>query len=212
MTRLLRHVALLLLLAAPGAAQTLGPPRLTIGGSGGVSNPLHGDWQFIAPSWDVAVRGQVASHLAVEGFFSRWRHATTTRQIGVPLSGPGLIGRVGLVEIEDLTQVSTVGFSFQPTFSTGRVTVAAGGGPAMLIFRSDYRQRLSDCEPLIAASCGTFETNRSNGTFGVHFGGAVDVRLAPRLTAFGQVRLAVPTEDPGSGHLAATVGARLVLR
>jgi hypothetical protein len=212
MTRLLRHVALLLLLAAPAAAQTVDPPRLTIGASGGVSNPLHGDWQFIAPSWDVAVRGQVARHLAVEGFFSRWRHSTSTRQIGVPLSGPGLIGRVGLIEIEDLTQVSMAGFSFQPTFSTGRVTVAAGGGPAMMIFRSEYVQRLSDCDALVAASCGTYATDRSNGTFGVHLGGAVDVRLAPRLTAFGQMRLAVPTEDPGSGHIAATVGARLVLR
>ena len=210
----IRCAVCLILLLAPGAAaaQSGVPPRLTVGGSGGVTNPLHGDFQFIAPSWDVAVRGQVASHLAIEGFMSQWRHATKTAQTGVPLGGPGLIGRVGRIEIEDGNQTTMVGFSFAPTFSTGRVTLAAGGGPAMMIFRRDYVQRLSDCDAAIAASCGTFETHRTNGTFAVQFGGALDIRLLPRLTAFGQVRVGVPMVDPGSGHVAATVGVRVVLR
>jgi hypothetical protein len=213
MTDSVRRAALLLLLFAPAAtAQTSDPPRLTVGASGGVTNPLHGDFQFIAPSWDVAVRGQVAGHLAIEGFMSRWRHSTQSAQIDVPLSGPGPIGRVGRIEIENGDQVSMVGFSFEPTFSTGRVTLAAGGGPAMMIFRSDYVQRLSGCDAAVAASCGTYETHRTNGTFAVQFGGAVDVRLAPRLTTFGQVRVGVPIEDPGSGQVAATVGVRLVHR
>ena len=211
-----RRVAgiILLLFATPAfaSAQTLEPPRFTIGGAGGVSNPLHGDLQFLAPSWDVSVRGRVAPHVAIEGFMSQWRHSIETVQTGVPLSGPGLLGRIGEVAIEDRDRVSMVGFTFQPTFSIGRATVAAGGGPAMMIFRSDYAQRLSGCDAGAAASCGTYETHYSNGTFAVALGGSVDVRLASRLTTFVQVRAGIPTEDPGSGHVAATVGLRLVLR
>ena len=214
MMRVSRLIALLWLVLAPGlaAAQTNDPPRLAIGGSGGVTNPLHGDFQFIAPSWDVSLRGQVASHLAIEGFMSRWRHSNRIVRTGLPLSGPGLIGTVGEVVTEDRDQVSMVGFSFQPAFSIGRVSVAAGGGPAMMIFRSEYTQTLSGCEAAIAASCGTFASDRTNGTFAVQFGGAAHVRLASRLTAFGQVRAGMPIDDPGAGHVAATVGVRLVLR
>ena len=202
---------LLLILATPAfaGAQTSQPPRFTIGAGGGVSDPLHGDFQFIAPSWDVSVRGRVAPHLTIEGFMSRWRHANESVHSGVPLTGPGSIGEIA---IEDGDQVTMIGFSFEPTFSAGRVTFGGGGGPALMIFRSDYVQRVSGCEPSSAASCGTFATHRTTGTFAVHFGGGVDVRLAPRLTTFGQIRVGVPIDDPGSGHVAATVGVRLVIR
>ena len=49
----------LIVTPAFAGAQTFEPPRMSIGGAGGVSNPLHGDLQFVAPSWDVSVRGQV---------------------------------------------------------------------------------------------------------------------------------------------------------
>src|SRR4029079_12864506 len=99
------------------------------------------------------------SHLAVEGFMSRWRHSTESVRTGVPLTGPGSIGRIGEIAIEQGDRVSMVGFSFQPTFSSGRVSVAAGGGPAMMIFHSDYLQRLSGCDAAAAASCGSFDTH-----------------------------------------------------
>ena len=203
----------LLMLAAPSfaGAQTFEPARLTIGAAGGVSDPLHGDFQYIAPSWDVSVQGQVARHLIVEGFLSRWRHSSETFRMGVPLNGPaGTVGRIGEMRIESGETVSMAGFTFLPTISRGRFTIAGGGGPAMMIFRSDYAQRLTDCTP--ASLCFDNEGHRSNGTFAAQLAGSVDVRLAARLTAFGQVRVGVPIEDPGSGHVAATVGVRLVLR
>ena len=209
-----RRVAsiILLLFATPAFvnAQRFEPPRFTIGAAGGVTNPLHGDLQFLAPSWDVSVRGQVAPRVAIEGFMSQWRHSTETVRSGVPLGG--VPGQIGEVAIEDRDRVSMVGFTFQPTFSIGRATVAGGGGPAVMVFRSDYAQRLSGCDAGAAAPCGTYETHYSNGTFAVVLGGSVDVRLASRLTTFVQVRAGIPTEDPGSGHVAATVGVRLVLR
>jgi hypothetical protein len=204
---------LLVMIVTPAfaGAQTFEPPRFTIGAAGGVSNPLHGDLQNVAPSWDVSVRGQVARGLSIEGFMSRWRHSNETVQLGVPITGPtGLLGRVDEVTIESGDTVSMVGFSFLPTFTGGRVTVTGGGGPAMMVFRRDYAQRFSGCTPV--SVCSDSEIHRSNGTFAVQLASSVDVRLASRVTTFGQFRAGIPTEDPGSGHFAVSAGFRFVIR
>jgi hypothetical protein len=204
-------VLVLTVLPALARGQTFEPPRFTIGAAGGVSNPLHGDLQFLAPSWDVSVRGQVAPAVSVEGFMSRWRHTSESVRTGVPISGPsGLLGRAEEVTIESGTAVSMVGFSFLPTLSRGRVTVAGGGGPALMIFRSEYAQRFGGCTPVTL--CSDYENHRSNGTFAVQLAGSVDVRLAGRVTTFGQFRAGIPTDDPGSGHYAVSVGFRFVIR
>lgn len=204
---------LLLMLGAPAlaGAQTFEPPKLTIGAAGGVSYPLHGDFQYVAPSWDASVQGQAARHLTVEGFLSRWRHSSDRVLTNMRSSGPGgSLGRIGEVTIESGESVAMAGLTFLSTFSRGRFTVAGGSGPAVMIFRSDYAQRFSGCDPVTA--CSNSEVHYTNGTFAVQLDGSVDVRLASRLTTFGQVRVGVPIEDPGSGHVAATVGLRLVLR
>ena len=203
----------LLFIATPAfaGAQAFEPPRVSIGGAGGVSNPLHGDIQYLAPSWDVSVRGQVAPALSIEGFMSRWRHSSESVRIGVPINGPaGLLGRVEEVKIESNTEVSMVGFTFLPTFSRGRITIAGGGGPALMIFRSDHAQRFTGCTAV--SVCGDYESHRSNGTFAVQFAGSVDVRLASRVTTFGQFRAGIPAEDPGSGQFAVSGGFRFVIR
>ena len=209
-----RIAAILLLMVVTPAfagAQTFEPPRLTMGAAGGVSDPLHGDAQYVAPSWDVSVRGQVAGGLMVEGFLSSWRHATDSVRTSVPVTGPtGTVGRIGKMILESGQTVSMVGFTFLPTLSRGRFTVAGGGGPAMMIFRSSYAQRLSDCTPV--SLCFNTEGHRSNGTFAVQLAGSLDVRLASHVTTYGQFRAGIPTQDPGSGHFAATIGVRLVLR
>ena len=210
-----RRVAgiLLVLIATPAfvGAQSFEPPRMSIGGAGGVSNPLHGDLQFVAPSWDLSVRGQVAPAMSIEGFMSRWRHTSGSVRVGVPISAPsGLLGRVDEVSIESGTAVSMVGFSFLATFSRRRITIAGGGGPALMIFHSDYTQRFSGCTPV--SLCSDYENHRSNGAFAVQFAGSVDVRLASHVTTFGQFRAGIPIEDPGSGHYAVSAGFRFVLR
>jgi hypothetical protein len=185
-------------------------PRLTIGASAGVSNPLHGDFQYTAKSWDADVRGQVAPHMMIEAFLSQWRHATETIHTGATFTGPdGVIRRDVQVTIDEGTRVSVFGFSFLSMFTAGRVTVAGGGGPALMGIRRDYAQRYAGCEPAV---CRDFENHRRNDTFAVSVVGGVDVRLASRLSVFGQTRAAIPTEDPGSGHIAFTGGVRLVLR
>jgi hypothetical protein len=132
-------------------------------------------------------------------------------RVGVPITGPaGVLGRVEEVAIASGTEVSMLGFTFLPTFSRGRVTIAGGGGPALMIVRSDYAQRFTGCTPV--GLCSDYENHRSNGTFAVQFVGSVDVRLASHVTTFGQFRAGIPTEDPGSGHVAVSAGFRFVLR
>ena len=204
---------LLLLIVTPAfaGAQTFQPPRVSIGGGGGVSNPLHGDVQYLAPSWDVSVRGQVAPALSIEGFMSRWRHSSESVRTDVAISGPaGVLGRVDEVIVKSAAEVSMVGFSFLPTFSRGRVTIAGGGGPALMIFRSHSAQRYSGCTTV--SICGEYGHDSSNGAFAVQFAGSVDVRLTSRLTTFGQFRAGIPPQDPGSGHFAVSAGFRFVIR
>ena len=203
----------LLMLAIPAftGAQTFEAPKLTIGAAGGVSDPLHGDFQYVAPSWDVSVRGQVARGLAIEGFMSRWRHSDETVRINVPLMGPGgPVGRIGEMRLDSTVAVSMIGFTLLPAFSRGRVTVAGGGGPALMIFRSEYGQHYRDCDP--PSACLDFERHSSNGTFAVQLASSVDVRLAARVTTFGQFRAGIPIEDPGSGHFAVSGGFRFLIR
>ena len=198
------------MLPSLSAAQPAAPARLTIGASGGVSNPLHGDLQFTAASWDVSVRAQGVPHMMVEGFASQWRHSEDDIRTGVPLTGPnGPLGRIGTLTIEDRTYTDVFGFSFLPTFTAGAVTVAGGGGPALMVLRHDYAQRLSGCEP--ASLCRDYETQHTATTFAVALAGTVDVRLASRWLLFVQARGAIPTEDPGSGHLTTSAGVRFVL-
>jgi hypothetical protein len=141
---------------------------------------------------------------------SRWRHSSESVLIGVPINGPtGLLGRVDEIVIEGKTEVSLVGFTFLPTFSRGRLMIAGGGGPALMVRHSDYAERLTGCTPV--SLCRDYESHRTNGTFAVQFAGSVDVRLASYVTTFGQFRAGIPIEDPGSGHLAVSAGFRFVI-
>ena len=192
------------------AAQPAAPARFTVAASGGVSNPLHGDLQFTAASWDVSVRAQGVRHMMIEAFASQWRHSEDDIRTGLPLTGPnGPLGRIGTLTIEDRTYTDVFGFSFLPTVTAGAVTVAGGGGPALMVLRHDYAQRLSGCEP--ASLCSDYETHHTGTSFAVTLAATVDVRLASRWLLFVQGRGALPTEDPGSGHITASAGVRFVL-
>ena len=187
--------------------------RFTVGGGVGVSNPLHGDLDFIASSWDVSARGTPARHLTIEGFATEWRHDTESIQIGVPLQGPsGVIGSIG--RLTQRTQYRTMAFgaSLLPTFSTGRVTVAGGGGVDVMFFQRRFEQTLEDCVSATAVACGNFSNTHSSSSLGAHLLAGVDVRIAPRLLAFGQFRMLVPVQDPGSGHTEVLGGVRLIVR
>jgi hypothetical protein len=206
-------VGILAGLATATAASAQEPARFTVGGGAGISNPLHGDFDFQAASWEVAARGRPADHLTIEGFASGWRHTTETVTTGLPLEGPG--GRIGTIgELAERTTDQTLAFgaSLLPTFDAGRATIVAGGGANVMTFQHRFEQSLSDCVATTPVNCGSFANAHSASDIGAHVVAGVDVRLAARLIAFGQFRLLVPMRDPGSGHTAVVGGLRLALR
>jgi hypothetical protein len=75
MTALAACSALLLLVSvAPAVAQRREDSRITVSGAGGIAFPLHGDLDFKAPEWQIAVRAAVSRHFLLEGFFDEWRN------------------------------------------------------------------------------------------------------------------------------------------
>ena len=202
----------LILLRAPAAAQQADPPRLTVGIGGGVANPMHGDFDFVAPEWQISVRGRVSGGVTVEGFFSQWRHSEervfTNQQIPVP----GLIGVFRIVSVTQRTVRTTrvVGVNALAGGTRGRVTWTAGGGAGIMDFRRDFVQVVGGCAPTSAEVC---ESGNAlvESDLGLQAVAGLDVRIAPRVLGYGQFQLAFPTSDFGSGHVSVTGGVRIVL-
>jgi hypothetical protein len=197
------------LVTAAAAAQDR-PARFAVGAGTGLSM-FHGDLDFNAAGWEVAARGTPARHLTVEAFGSTWRHSSESVQIGLPVQGPeGFIGTVGRLSQHTRHQTHAFGVSLMPTFSTGRVTVTAGGGASVMFFQRRFDQQFEDCVPS-SMTCGSFSNAHTASDLGVHAVASVDVRLASHVVAFGQYRVIVPLRDPGSGHGAVVAGMRLAV-
>ncbi len=199
-----------------GAATAMGQdrsPRFTLGGGAGVTDPFHGDFNFQATGWEVVGRGTPAKHLTIEAFASTWRHSTETMRMGLPLQGPGgVIGTVGDLTQRSIYQTHTFGAGLLPTFSAGRASFVVGGGASVMFFQHRFEQQLQGCQGVTATTCGAFSNSHNSSDLGTHAVAGIDVRVAPRLVAFGQYRILVPVSDPGSGHAAVLAGVRLALR
>jgi hypothetical protein len=198
-----------------GARNALGQDsaRFTVGGGAGVTTPFHGDFDFSAAGWEVAGRGRAATHLTIEAFASAWRHSSETRRMGLPLTGPGgPIGTVGQLTQRSTYQTYAFGASLLPTFSAGRATFVIGGGANVMFFQHRYEQQLENCQGVSAETCGAFSNAHNSSDLGTHAVAGIDIRIAPRLIAFGQYRIVAPISDPGSGHAALLAGLRLALR
>lgn len=196
------------------AAQDAGA-RFTVGGGAGISNPLHGDLQFQAPAWEISARGRPAAHLTIEAFVSEWRHTIETTRLGVMVQGPaGPLGTAGALSQRTRYLTQAFGASLLPTFTIGRASIVVGGGANVMFIQHRFEQRLDNCVPATATplTCGSFSNAYSDSSPGLHAVAGLDVRIAPRLIAFGEYRLVAPVKDPGSGHTAAVAGVRLALR
>jgi hypothetical protein len=199
--------------AQPAAAQPPERPRLTVGVGAGTSDPLHGDFNYLAPSWDAALRGRPSEHITVEVFLSEWRHSESSESRNIPLqNATGVIGTIGLLSQRSVRQQWSMGVNVLPTFSRGRVTVMGGGGGGVMLLAHRFKQALSDCVSSAPVSCSDYSTTHGAGSLTVQLAGGVDVTLTHRLAAFAQSRFVVPIEDPGAGHTAFTAGVRLTLR
>ncbi|HEX6973020.1 MAG TPA: hypothetical protein VF147_01390 [Vicinamibacterales bacterium] len=205
-------LGLVLVLAVPARAQAPDPPRASVTFGGGVANPLHGDLSYVAPAWQASVRLAPARHLLLDLAYGEWRHTTTTETRDVVFRGPtgAVLGHADRIidHSEDVRPELTI--NFLGAWSSGRATFFAGGGPGYMAFRHRFTQTLEGCESA-TVSCAGYGNSRTTSTFSVQLVSGLDVTIASRIGAFGEFRLSVPVEDPGSGHTAVIGGVRIAL-
>lgn len=205
--------SMIIIPAQQAAAQSPELPRVTVGAGAGLSNPLHGDFNFVAPSWDVSIRGRASEHLTVEAFVGEWRHTETSDYFDIPIQSPtGVIGRIGRLSATSTRTEWTTGVNILPTFSVGRVTVTGGGGGGYMLLTSRYKQTLTDCTTTASTGCRDHQTSHGSGALTVQVVGGLDVAVTRHVVAFAQTRFVVPINDPGYGHSSVVAGVRLAIR
>ena len=123
-------LAIAVILPATSARAQDAPSRFTVAAAGGATHPFDADFDFTAaPAWQISVRGQTASHLAIEGFFEQWTQQDGRVYTNQPVTGPdGPLGRIARVEQQTHYRMRTLGFNVLATGTSGRATLAAGGG------------------------------------------------------------------------------------
>jgi hypothetical protein len=207
MKQLLMMAFVVALAATPARAQSPAAGRFSVGAAAGVATPLHGDFDFTAPAWQVDVRLDTARHFASTVFFEQWLRKDEEIRTGVMLTGPtGLIGSVDRIVSKTSHRTSVLGWSLLAK-STGRVVVSGGGGVSYLVYARDFTQTVEGCTP--ASLCGTSESDHDSSAFAAQVQAGIDVDIVPHLAVMGQFRLVMPIEDPGSGHHTVLGGVRL---
>ena len=197
-------------LVTPSVATAQLAPKLAIGASAGISNPLHGDFDFTAPEWQISLRTTVSEHFALEGFFEEWRHTTDEVRNNVTLQGPvSVVGHVGRISSRTVQATRIVGFNALARATFDRVTLTAGGGPSMWLYERRFNQTLTDCESTQPNGCRDFASRFSNSSFSVQAVGGLEVALTSRLAAFGQYQFVAPTVDIAGGHSSVGAGVRV---
>lgn len=176
-------------LAVQANAQTVGQPQLTIGVGAGIANPLHGDFNFTPPTWNVAVRGHTGPHFIVEGFFAGWRHRSS-ETFGLPGQR---------TEQQTTRTVRVFGVNFLGR-TRGRLSFYGAGGPGYWVHTRRFTQT-----PNVV---NTFDSS----AFAVQGVGGFDAAINSRFIVFGQFQAVFPIEDPGIGHTAITAGLRFALK
>ena len=168
--------------ASLASAQT---PAVDVRTAFGASNYLHGDIEYIAPTLLVAVRfGGETVAIEPEAVVA-WQTETETFS---PASGP--------VTQKSGHRFQSVGVNLLRRWN-GRVAPFVGGGVGLYAEHRTFES--------------SFNGFKTSSTFGPRAGaqaiGGIDVRVAPRVRAFGQVRFEVRSfADPGGGSVVQGLG------
>ena len=211
MTVSLWGVALAQLIGPARANAQQPPPKLSIAGAAGISNPFHGDFNFTAPQWQISLRTAVSDHFLLEGFFDEWRHTTDDVRENQTLRDPnGIVGRAGRLSIRTVQVTRSVGFNALARASFDRLTLTAGGGPGVWLYQRRYSQTLADCQATAPEFCRDYANRFSNSSFSVQAVAGLEVALTSHVAAFGQYQFLAPTIDIAAGQ--ATVGAGVRVR
>jgi hypothetical protein len=197
-------------LVTPSVTNAQPAPKLAIGASAGIANPLHGDFDFTAPEWQISLRTTVSDHFALEGFLEEWRHTTDEVRHNVTLQGPvSVVAHVGRISSRTVQVTRIAGFNALARATFDRVTLTAGGGPSMWLYERRFNQTLTDCESTQPNGCRDFANRFSNSSFSVQAVGGLEVALTSRLALFGQYQFAAPTVDIAGGHSSVGAGVRV---
>jgi hypothetical protein len=130
--------------------------------------------------------------------------------IGQTITGPsGPLGRADRIETQTEHRTRAVGANLLARGTTGRVTFTGGGGISYLLYRREFSQRMSGCEP--ASLCSDFSQGFDNSSLAGQVQAGVDVAVAAHVALMGQFRLVVPINDPAGGHNSFVAGIRFGL-
>jgi hypothetical protein len=192
--------AVLILAAAPAAAQDPLVPHVTLGAAAGIATPFNGDFDFTATSWQADVRFETTRHLGFNLFVEEWRH--TNNEVF------GAAGRMDRVTTRTGHRTRVVGWNVLGRTKAGRATLSSGGGVSYLLYSREFHQAMTACEA--ASACNDFTRKFDNGSFAAQVQAGVEVPVAPHVAAMGQFRWIVPIQDPGGGHYTFMGGIRFV--
>jgi hypothetical protein len=170
-------------LSVPAAAWAQDHPVFELRTAFGISNYLHGDLDYTAPTWLVGVRvGSGAMAFEPEFAYARHDDAET---FGIGSASP-------TVETSSTTYKS---FAVNIVGRWGsRASGYVGGGAGL--YSEDHRFRQANRDRV-------FENTRNQGPrAGAQLVGGVDIPVASRIKAFAQGRYEIRSfEDPGGGSV-----------
>ena len=180
MSRLLPPIVLVVLVAAPAAAQSAAHERShSIGGGAQWAPPYSGRGE--APGVQASWRRWFSPHWGI-GTDVRWGRKTTTREIdSAAQEGPGGI-QIGAQQGREDRRLSSQGLAvgLLARASAGRASFIAGAGPGLFVDRMAHDTHINEWHD---AGESTF---RSVGVQGLM---EVDVRATARLSVFVGVRM-----------------------
>jgi len=180
---------------APASAQALEDSKITVGGAGGVAFPLHGDFNFNAPEWQLTVRATVSRHFLLEGFFDEWRKKTQD-------SGARF-------ESSTTYTMRTAGLNWLARGFIGRAAITGGGGIGFMHYDRLFEQIVNDCQSSTPGSCQDFENRFNSQSFTFQTAAGLEVPIASVVSAFGQYQFVAPIEDVGFSHSSIAGGVRI---
>jgi len=205
----LAAAAVLILAAAPAAAQDSLVPQVALGVAAGIATPSNGDFDFTATSWQADVLFEGRRHLGFNVFVEEWRHTNKEMFTSQTITSPGgTAGRVDRVTTQTRHRTRVVGWNVLGRLNAGRVTLSGGGGVSYLLYSRQFNQAMTGCEP--ASACSDFTRKFDNSSFAAQLQAGIEVPVAPHVAAMGQLRSIVPIQDPGGGHQTFMGGIRFV--
>jgi hypothetical protein len=206
-------VAASMLALLPAAAQGQDVrPRLSVAAGGAIANPVHADFDFTAPEWQLSVRAAMSNYLAIEGFYGGWEYTDRDVRLDQPILGPaGFLGRVDRVEQVRIHRMRTLGVNVVATGGSSRVTFSGGGGIGVLAYDRRFSVSATGCDAAVAHVCGASENRFSSGDFTAQGVAEVDVAVARRIQLFARGQAILAISDPGFGHGSLGGGVRVAL-